>query len=152
MHVLLYLLHVYLTICICTLCFTFFEGLDENSSVVRLQSGVVLEKLDSHLAEHGLMVPLDLGAKGSCQLGGNVSTNAGGLRLLRYYLYKNVITYTKYFRMLCDSSNYNTDWMQQLEKRDTWLAKGEFEKTALDKWGVIYHRIIFVCWLIDAKR
>ena len=85
------------TICICTLCFTFFEALDENSSVVRLQSGVVLEKLDSHLAEHGLMVPLDLGAKGSCQLGGNVSTNAGGLRLLRYYLYWNVFTYIKYF-------------------------------------------------------
>jgi len=31
-----------------------------------------------------LHVPLDLGAKGSCQIGGNVSTNAGGLRLLRY--------------------------------------------------------------------
>lgn len=30
------------------------------------------------------MVPLDLGAKGSCHIGGNVSTNAGGLRLLRY--------------------------------------------------------------------
>lgn len=29
-------------------------------------------------------MPLDLGAKGSCQIGGNVSTNAGGLRLLRY--------------------------------------------------------------------
>jgi len=43
-----------------------------------------LEQLDQHLAEHDLMVPLDLGAKGSCQIGGNVSTNAGGLRLLRY--------------------------------------------------------------------
>ena len=63
-----------------------FPGLDENSSVARLQAGVVLEKLDSHLADHGLMVPLDLGAKGSCHLGGNVSTNAGGLRLLRYFL------------------------------------------------------------------
>lgn len=30
------------------------------------------------------MFPLDLGAKGSCQIGGNISTNAGGLRLLRY--------------------------------------------------------------------
>ena len=62
----------------------FFIDLDENSSVVRIQAGVVLEKLDSYLADHDLMVPLDLGAKGSCQLGGNVSTNAGGLRLLRY--------------------------------------------------------------------
>lgn len=30
------------------------------------------------------IMPLDLGAKGSCQIGGNVSTNAGGLRLVRY--------------------------------------------------------------------
>lgn len=30
------------------------------------------------------IMPLDLGAKGSCQIGGNVSTNAGGLRFLRY--------------------------------------------------------------------
>lgn len=30
------------------------------------------------------MMPLDLGAKGSCHIAGNVSTNAGGLRLLRY--------------------------------------------------------------------
>ena len=38
------------------------------------------------------MAPLDLGAKGSCRLGGNVSTNAGGLRLLRYgSLHSNVL-------------------------------------------------------------
>lgn len=38
------------------------------------------------------MMPLDLGAKGSCQIGGNVSTNAGGLRLLRYgNLHGNVL-------------------------------------------------------------
>jgi FAD/FMN-containing dehydrogenase len=30
------------------------------------------------------MMPLDLGAKGTCQIGGNVSTNAGGIRLIRY--------------------------------------------------------------------
>ncbi|KAK4741456.1 hypothetical protein SAY87_025044 [Trapa incisa] len=38
------------------------------------------------------IMPLDLGAKGSCQIGGNVSTNAGGLRLLRYgSLHGNVL-------------------------------------------------------------
>ena len=31
-----------------------------------------------------MMMPLDLGAKGSCHIGGNVATNAGGIRLLRY--------------------------------------------------------------------
>ena len=58
--------------------------MDILSGVVRTQAGVVLEKLDSYLTDHDLMAPLDLGAKGSCQIGGNVSTNAGGLRLLRY--------------------------------------------------------------------
>ncbi len=38
------------------------------------------------------MMPLDLGAKGSCHIGGNISTNAGGLRLLRYgSLHGNVL-------------------------------------------------------------
>ena len=60
--------------------------------MVKVQSGVVLEKLDSHLETHGLMAPLDLGAKGSCHIGGNVATNAGGLRLLRYgSLHANVL-------------------------------------------------------------
>lgn len=43
-------------------------------------------------------MPLDLGAKGSCQIGGNVSTNAGGLRLLRYgSLHGNVLGRDSYF-------------------------------------------------------
>ncbi|XP_053602261.1 D-2-hydroxyglutarate dehydrogenase, mitochondrial-like isoform X2 [Plodia interpunctella] len=48
------------------------------------EAGCVLETLDNFVREHGLIMPLDLGAKGTCQIGGNVSTNAGGLRLLRY--------------------------------------------------------------------
>ena len=44
------------------------------------------------MGDKGLMMPLDLGAKGSCHIGGNVSTNAGGLRLLRYgSLHGNVL-------------------------------------------------------------
>ena len=60
------------------------EAVSSDSGVAVCQAGVVLEQLDTELAKHGLMVPLDLGAKGSCHIGGNVSTNAGGLRLLRY--------------------------------------------------------------------
>jgi len=60
------------------------ESIDTSSGVAVCQAGVVLEQLDRSLADQGLMVPLDLGAKGSCHIGGNVSTNAGGLRLLRY--------------------------------------------------------------------
>ncbi|EFN52862.1 hypothetical protein CHLNCDRAFT_26350 [Chlorella variabilis] len=57
---------------------------DAVSGALTAQAGCILENLDSHVAEHGYCMPLDLGAKGSCHIGGNVATNAGGLRLLRY--------------------------------------------------------------------
>jgi D-2-hydroxyglutarate dehydrogenase len=60
------------------------ESIDKFSGIITCQSGVILENLDSAIREQGLIVPLDLGAKGSCHIGGNVSTNAGGLRLIRY--------------------------------------------------------------------
>lgn len=60
------------------------ESFDEASGVVVTQAGVILETLDNFVGEAGYKVPLDLGAKGSCQIGGNVATNAGGSRYIRY--------------------------------------------------------------------
>ncbi|XP_048861014.1 D-2-hydroxyglutarate dehydrogenase, mitochondrial [Brienomyrus brachyistius] len=57
---------------------------DQVSGVLTCQAGCVLENLSSYVEERDFIMPLDLGAKGSCQIGGNVATNAGGLRLLRY--------------------------------------------------------------------
>ena len=57
---------------------------DEISGTLFCDAGCVLQTLDEHVAQHGYIMPLDLGAKGSCAIGGNVATNAGGLRLLRY--------------------------------------------------------------------
>jgi D-2-hydroxyglutarate dehydrogenase len=57
---------------------------DESASIVTAEAGVVLQQLEDYLAPLGRTVPLDLGAKGSCHIGGNVSTNAGGVRFLRY--------------------------------------------------------------------
>lgn len=57
---------------------------DETSGTLQCEAGCVLEYLDQELGKVGLMMPLDLGAKGSCQIGGNIATCAGGLRLIRY--------------------------------------------------------------------
>ncbi|GLV38637.1 D-2-hydroxyglutaric acid dehydrogenase [Carabus blaptoides fortunei] len=66
--------------------------LDATSGILVCQAGCVLETLETYLDERDLIMPLDLGAKGSCHIGGNVSTNAGGLRLLRYgNLHGNVL-------------------------------------------------------------
>lgn len=65
---------------------------DEVSGVLVADAGVILEAADHYLAERGYIFPLDLGAKGSCHIGGNVACNAGGLRLLRYgSLHGNVL-------------------------------------------------------------
>jgi FAD/FMN-containing dehydrogenase len=66
-------------------------SIDTDSNILKSQSGCILQNLDEYLGKQNLMVPLDLGAKGSCQIGGNVSTNAGGLRLLRYGSLKNSV-------------------------------------------------------------
>ncbi|TGZ85199.1 hypothetical protein EX30DRAFT_326189 [Ascodesmis nigricans] len=60
------------------------RSFDPVSGILVADAGVILETADSHLRKHGHIFPLDLGAKGSCHIGGNVATNAGGLRLLRY--------------------------------------------------------------------
>ncbi|KAM7196031.1 D-lactate dehydrogenase [Naviculisporaceae sp. PSN 640] len=57
---------------------------DEVGGTLVAEAGCILEVADQFLASKGYIFPLDLGAKGSCQIGGNLATNAGGLRLLRY--------------------------------------------------------------------
>ncbi|KAH8805920.1 hypothetical protein F5884DRAFT_678411 [Xylogone sp. PMI_703] len=60
------------------------RSFDEASGTLVVDGGCILEIVDNYLAERNHIFPLDLGAKGSCQIGGNLATNAGGLRLLRY--------------------------------------------------------------------
>ncbi|KAI9807052.1 MAG: hypothetical protein M1825_005769 [Sarcosagium campestre] len=68
------------------------RSFDEVSGTLVTDAGSILEVVDNFLAEKDHLFPLDLGAKGSCQIGGNVATNAGGLRLLRYgSLHGNVL-------------------------------------------------------------
>lgn len=54
------------------------------SGILVCQAGCVLEELSRHVEQRDFIMPLDLGAKGSCHIGGNLATNAGGLRFLRY--------------------------------------------------------------------
>lgn len=51
---------------------------------MRAAAGCILEEVQDAAAAAGLFFPLNLGAKGSCHIGGNLATNAGGLNFLRY--------------------------------------------------------------------
>ena len=60
------------------------ESVDTANRTAVVQAGVILETLQSHVEQYDLSFPLDLGGRGSCQIGGNAATNAGGMRVIRY--------------------------------------------------------------------
>jgi FAD/FMN-containing dehydrogenase len=57
---------------------------DALNNTITVQAGCVLAHVQQAAAEIGRLFPLSLGAEGSCQIGGNLSTNAGGVNVLRY--------------------------------------------------------------------
>lgn len=65
---------------------------DADSTVLRADAGCILQDLQDYAAKSNCLVPVDLGAKGTCQIGGNISTNAGGVFYYRYgSLHANVL-------------------------------------------------------------
>ena len=58
-----------------------FDPIDRTLAV---QPGLVLESLQAAALQHGLIYPVDFAARGSCSIGGNIATNAGGIRVIRY--------------------------------------------------------------------
>ena len=57
---------------------------DPVGLTITAEAGVTTEALQISARENGLFFPLDLASKGSCQIGGNIATNAGGVKLIRY--------------------------------------------------------------------
>ncbi|MBB5702711.1 FAD/FMN-containing dehydrogenase [Ochrobactrum daejeonense] len=62
---------------------------DDFSAVV--EAGCILSELKDKLVAEGMFFPLALGAQGSCRIGGNVSTNAGGVNVLRYGMTRELV-------------------------------------------------------------
>ena len=60
------------------------EAVDVVNRTVTVEAGVPLQKVQEAAEEADLLFPLDLGARGSCTIGGNISTNAGGNSVIRY--------------------------------------------------------------------
>eukprot|EP00535_Pseudo-nitzschia_heimii_P006278 CAMPEP_0197194202 /NCGR_PEP_ID=MMETSP1423-20130617/28812_1 /TAXON_ID=476441 /ORGANISM="Pseudo-nitzschia heimii, Strain UNC1101" /LENGTH=583 /DNA_ID=CAMNT_0042647589 /DNA_START=77 /DNA_END=1828 /DNA_ORIENTATION=+ len=68
------------------------ENTVSDRSVIRAEAGCVLQDLQEYASKNKCLVPVDLGAKGTCQIGGNVSTNAGGVYYYRYgSLHANIL-------------------------------------------------------------
>jgi len=60
------------------------DPVDTLGRTVRVQAGATTQSLHEHCEKENLTWPIDLAAKGTSQIGGNLSTNAGGVRVIRY--------------------------------------------------------------------
>src|SRR5204862_5792629 len=60
------------------------RALDRLNDTLTVEAGCVLANVQRAADEAGRLFPLSLAAEGSCQIGGNLSTNAGGINVLRY--------------------------------------------------------------------
>ena len=67
------------------------EAVDPAASTMTVQAGVPLQLVQARAKEHDLTFPLDLGARGSCTIGGNIATNAGGNYVLRYGMMRDLV-------------------------------------------------------------
>ncbi len=64
---------------------------DPVDQLVTVQAGVVTEALQAFALQQGLVYPVDFAAKGSSQIGGNIATNAGGVKVIRYGMTRDQI-------------------------------------------------------------
>jgi len=58
--------------------------IDRTAATMTVEAGVPLQTVQEAALDAGFYFPLDLGARGSCTIGGNLATNAGGNRVIRY--------------------------------------------------------------------
>jgi FAD/FMN-containing dehydrogenase len=63
---------------------TAVRRVDRDNLTMTVEAGCVLQAAQQAAAEHGLLLPLSLAAEGSCTIGGNLATNAGGTQVLRF--------------------------------------------------------------------
>ncbi|MGH6860351.1 MAG: FAD-binding oxidoreductase, partial [Phyllobacterium sp.] len=67
------------------------RSIDAEDFSAIVDAGCILSAVKDAVAEKSMLFPLALGAQGSCQIGGNVSTNAGGLNVLRYGMTRDLV-------------------------------------------------------------
>lgn len=80
--------------------------------MVRLQAGVVTEQLQQFAEEKGLYYPVDFASAGSSQLGGNIGTNAGGIKVIKYGMTRNWVLGLKVVTGKGDILELNQDMMK----------------------------------------
>ncbi len=67
------------------------EELDTTAHTMTVRAGVTMQQAQEAADAEGLFFPVDIGARGNCMLGGNVATNAGGTKVIRYGMMRDSV-------------------------------------------------------------
>jgi FAD/FMN-containing dehydrogenase len=67
------------------------EEIDPAAATISVWAGTTLQEIQQAALDAGFVFPLDLGARGSCQIGGNIATNAGGNAVIRYGMTRDLV-------------------------------------------------------------
>lgn len=70
---------------------TAIEAVDPVGGTLTVQAGAPLQRVQEAAADSGMHFTLDLGARGSCTIGGNIATNAGGIRVIRHGMMRDQV-------------------------------------------------------------
>ena len=67
------------------------SSIDPDSATIQVEAGAILQNIQAAAQDAKMLFPLDIGARGSCTIGGNIATNAGGTRVLRYGMMRELV-------------------------------------------------------------
>lgn len=82
------------------------ESIDPKAGTITVQAGTPLQVVQDAADAHDMVYPLDLGSRGSCNIGGNLATNAGGNRVIRYGMTRDLTLGTE--AVLADGTIINS--------------------------------------------
>jgi FAD/FMN-containing dehydrogenase len=66
-------------------------AISPTQRTIDVEAGAILQNVQERADQHGLMFPLDISARGSCTIGGNIASNAGGNRVIRYGMTRQLV-------------------------------------------------------------
>ncbi|MDX7950828.1 FAD-binding oxidoreductase [Lichenihabitans sp. Uapishka_5] len=89
--------------------------IDAENFTMTVEAGCILEKIHAAAAVADRLFPLQLSAQGSCQIGGNIATNAGGLNVVRYGMTRDLVLGVE--AVLADGQVWNG--LRKLRKNNT---------------------------------
>ncbi len=92
-------------------------NIDINNQSLTVEAGCTLDKVIDYAKQNGLYFPLSIASSGSCQIGGNIATNAGGIHVIKYGMMRDLVLGLEV--CLADGSIINQ--LQSLKKNNTFF-------------------------------